>query len=104
MPSAGLGPIGPKPLRPYARAYASRGLRALASLSMARSGREGVDDSYVSRMVNLTTLAPRHRRRHPGRDTAAGGDAVRVGGGDAIAVGGTVGETRRAITRVCLIV
>jgi len=39
MPSAGLGPIGPAPLRPYARAYAYRGLRALASLSMARSGR-----------------------------------------------------------------
>ena len=37
MPFAGLGPIGPKPLRPYARAYAYRGLRALASLSMARS-------------------------------------------------------------------
>ena len=30
--------------------------------------------------------------------------AVRAGGGDAVAVGGTVGETRRAITRVCSIV
>ena len=28
MASAGLGPIGPKPLRPYARAYAYRGLTA----------------------------------------------------------------------------
>jgi hypothetical protein len=37
IPSAGLGPVGPKPMRPYARAYASRRLRALASLSMARS-------------------------------------------------------------------
>jgi len=37
MPSAGLGPAGPKPLRPYARADSYRGLRALASLSMARS-------------------------------------------------------------------
>ena len=37
MPSAGSGPVGPKPLRPYARADAYRGLRALASLSMARS-------------------------------------------------------------------
>ena len=37
MPFAGVGPIGPTPLRPYARAYAYRGLRALASLSMARS-------------------------------------------------------------------
>ena len=38
-PSAGLGPFGPAPLRPYARAYAYayRGLRAFASLSMARS-------------------------------------------------------------------
>jgi hypothetical protein len=41
----GPGPWGtwrptttPPPLRPYARAYAYRGLRALASLSMARSG------------------------------------------------------------------
>lgn len=38
MPFAGSGPIGPKPLRPYARADAFRGLRALASLSMGRSG------------------------------------------------------------------
>ncbi len=38
-PSAGLGPLGPAPLRPYARAYAYRGLRAFASLSMARSER-----------------------------------------------------------------
>ncbi len=38
-PSAGLGPLGPAPLRPYARAYAYRGLRAFASLSMARSAR-----------------------------------------------------------------
>ena len=37
MPFAGLGPVGPNPLRPYARADAFRGLRALASLSMARS-------------------------------------------------------------------
>jgi hypothetical protein len=29
----------PPPLRPYARAYAYRGLRALASLSLARSDR-----------------------------------------------------------------
>ena len=31
------GPAAPSPLRPYARAYAYRGLRAFASLSMARS-------------------------------------------------------------------
>ncbi len=39
MAFAGLAPIGAKPLRPYARAYAFRGLHALASLSMARSDR-----------------------------------------------------------------
>ena len=33
----GFGTSAPSPLRQYARAYAYRGLRALASLSMARS-------------------------------------------------------------------
>jgi hypothetical protein len=47
MPSAGLGPVGPKPLRPYARAYASRGLRALASLSMARSAVQRANIKHV---------------------------------------------------------
>ena len=38
MAFAGSGTLrSPSPLRPYARAYAYRGLRALASLSMARS-------------------------------------------------------------------
>jgi hypothetical protein len=46
MPSAGLGPIGPKPLRPYARADAYR-LRALASLSMARSDRGKSDNPLI---------------------------------------------------------
>ena len=37
----GSGTSAPAPLRQHARAYAYRGLRALASLSMARSGRRG---------------------------------------------------------------
>jgi hypothetical protein len=38
--------------------------------------KEGVDSSYVSRMVNLTTLATGHCRGHPRRDPPAGGDVV----------------------------
>ena len=63
MPFAGLGPIGPKPLRPYARAYAYRGLRALASLSMARSGgigwlRVGVEYRIMILCVGAGLLVP----------------------------------------------
>jgi hypothetical protein len=35
----GFGTVAPSPLRQHARAYAYRGLRALASLSLARSDR-----------------------------------------------------------------
>ena len=52
--------------------------------------REGVDDSYVSRMVNLTTLAPDIVAAILDETLPAGGDAVRAGGGDAVAVGGAV--------------
>ena len=46
MVYANYGTCGPSLLRPYARAYAYRGLRAFASLSIARS--DGEDDPTVA--------------------------------------------------------
>lgn len=50
----------------------ARGHRWLALLASGEvkslreiARKDGVDSSYVSRMVNLTTVAPEHRRSHP---------------------------------------
>jgi len=58
MPFAGLGPVGPNPLRPYARADAFRGLRALASLSMARSeGKHHLEQHHRPRAIYKESIS-----------------------------------------------
>lgn len=71
------------PVRPWGVAPTSIQLalaRGHSWLAMLESGeakslkeiatREGIDNSYVSRMVNLTTAGTRHRGGHPGRRIA----------------------------------
>jgi hypothetical protein len=54
--------------------------------------KEGVDSSYVSRMVNVATLAPDILAVGPRRDLTAGPYAVSIGGGSAGGVGGAAAE------------
>lgn len=49
--------------------------------------REGMDRAYVSRMVNLTTLAPDIVTAILDETLPRGGDPVRPGVGDAVVVG-----------------
>ena len=53
----------PSPLRPYARAYAYRGLRAFASLSMARSGsaQHVAGSPWIVQSRRIKTVAERKR-------------------------------------------
>ena len=80
----------PTPLRMVlvARLLESGEVKSLREIAR----KEGVDSSYVSRMVNVATLAPDILAVGPRRDLTAGPYAVSIGGGSAGGVGGAAAE------------